>query len=450
MTQRIVWPWETKKWNINKNKIVEPCHSIIEMDSRICSMYVGKLHPRQIAETFNSCVTAGSISNETQTYFITNVIPWMQTLVEGAPKLFRSYDARLLIPSVATNIVFSRLQAATILTCVWFGLFEYNYISKGVYKEENFPGLSFINIFTSQNIFGTACLVNYFIRVYQYCNVSENSENSENNFETSNIIIKRSVFNQSIDWVNSEEPITEIYLGEGFSDDAPAKMHIVYAHEFIGGLDLFKNSLTQEEIILLTRPECLISLLITARIDENESVTVIGAEKVSQYTGYGSSVKFAGNIIDKSPIGSKSRPTEHLIQCASVFIDASNKTSGKAQFIDDFQRDLEKAYCGFSSLTTKTNIQISSGHWTYGFNGNNMQIKFLQQVLAASQSGKDLIYHPFSGEFESELIPFVDWIKRNDFTVGDLFTIYLQMLDQFGGPKSRLSDLDVFSCMRDV
>jgi hypothetical protein len=84
------------------------------------------------------------------------------------------------------------------------------------------------------------------------------------------------------DWKDSDVPISEIFIGDGNIDDSPAKMHVAYAHDFIGG-DLFKNSLTQEEVVLLIRPECFAATLFCAKLDDNEVITILGAEKMSQY-----------------------------------------------------------------------------------------------------------------------------------------------------------------------
>lgn len=444
--QRIIWPWETRKWSELKSKVNDRIHSIVDMDSRISSMYTGKLRPRQITELFNAYYTdENAYGRVDQTIFVEKIIPMMQKMIIDAPKTFKGFDGRLLIPDVSTNIAFTRLQIATVMSGIWFGLFDYNYISKGKYSIEEFPEPTFINVFSNQNTFVLQCILNYFARVYAYMT---GDEDTKNEFLGGSIILKRTVLKDSPDWMTLDTPISEIFIGEGTVDESPAKMHTAYAHEFIGG-ELFKNSLSQEEVILLIRPECLIATLFCAKLNANETLTILGAEKISQYAGYGSSVRFGGNFIDKTPKGYSADETEVMTQCAVVFMDASSKTSGVSQYISDFDRDLNKAYCGFSSLIfSKPGAQVASGNWTYGFNGNNMQLKFIQQVLAASHADKCLVYYPFGRDFEDKVIPFINWINRNCMTCGELFNAYIDLMREcYSGPNSRLGDLDVFECL---
>jgi poly(ADP-ribose) glycohydrolase len=445
--QRILWPWETRKWPEIKQKIcMDKIHSIVDMDSRIASMHVGKLRPRQITELFNSYYTDEQyLPRIEQSKFIEKILPMMQKMIGDAPKIFKNFNSRLLVPTQTTNIVFSRTQIAVIMASIWFGLFDYNYVTKGKYRIEDFPEPTFINIFLNQNIFALQCIINYFDRVYEYLNSDLHDE-----FNGGNIIVKRFVLTNEPNWADLDVPISEIFLGEGTQDDSPAKMHTAFAHEFIGG-DMFKGPLTQEEIILLIRPECMIATLFCARLDSNEVVVVLGAEKMSQYMGYGSSVRFRGNFIDAATKGYNDDETEVMLQCAVVFMDASPKSSGVSQFINDFQRDLNKAYCGFSSLAfSKPGEYVAGGNWTYGFNGNNMQIKFIQQALAASLAGKSLIYYPFGREFENKIVPFIDWIAKNKFTISGLYNEYINLMSRcYTGPKSRLGNLDVIDCLMD-
>jgi poly(ADP-ribose) glycohydrolase len=188
-----------------------------------------------------------------------------------------------------------------------------------------------------------------------------------------------------------------------------------------------------------------------SKLQDNETVTVLGAEKMSQYTGIGSSVKFAGNFVDSCPIHYSSDETEAIVQQAVIFMDASSKTSGVSQFISNFERDLNKAFCGFTSLSFKKREAVASGNWTYGFTGGNMQLKFIQQLMAVNLAGKNLIYYPFSKDFEDRIIQFNDWIQRNRVTIGLLFKMYIDLMrESYSGPNSRLNDLDVFECLQDM
>ncbi len=441
--QKINWPWDLKKWSETRRNITGKINSIVDMDTKISSMHgLSVLKPRLITQLFTAYYQDDP--EVPQNHFVDNIIPMMQKLLEDAPKLFRGFDSRVLVPGHADNIVLTRPQVATIIAGMWFGLFNYAYITKGPVEMTAFPDPTFANIFVNQNIFALKCLLNYFNRVHQHMNGDDNTKNL---FMNSNIILKRNVESDEVDWVDSEVSLCDIQIGEGpYVDDTPAKMQIVSAHELIGGNNLFGGSLSPEEVVLLIRPECLVATLFCSSLYD-DTLTILGAEKMSSYSGHGSSVKYGGACIDSARRGYSNDDTESIVQCALIFMDASPKSSGKAQFIDDFLRDLNKAYCGFNSLPfVADESPVATGTWSYGFNGNHMQLKFIQQLMAVSQAGKSMIYHSFSHEFEDELISFITWIRRNSMTVGDLCRAYLQLINQCGS-GTRLTELDLFECL---
>jgi poly(ADP-ribose) glycohydrolase len=250
-------------------------------------------------------------------------------------------------------------------------------------------------------------------------------------------------------------PISEIFIGGGENgqlgkvDDSPVKIHVDFANEYLGG-GLFSNIMSQEEILFLVRPECLVSLLFCHRLGTTESVCIFGAEKFSQYTGFASNVRFVGDYNDETPLGYSRDNTEVMLQHVLVCIDASKKTSGIAQYIDDFDREINKAYCGFSAVPL-LGESVATGNWGSGSFGGNMSLKFIQQVLAASQAGRSIVYYPFVRDFEDKLIPFAEWLQNNNLTVGKLYTMYKDLMKKcYKGPNSRLSDLDIFESLMDM
>jgi poly(ADP-ribose) glycohydrolase len=457
--QRVIWPWETRRWPETRQKILEPMTSIVDMDSRISSIHTGKVRPRIMTELFNRYYDDAAYEKDRvpREFFIKSIIPMLQKLVDNAHRVFAGFSGRLLIPLKNSNLVLTRPQVATIIACIWFGLFDYDYVSKpgesGTkgqvnYKIDSFPEPTFTNGLENQNVAVLQFILSYFARLHIYMN---SSRDIVDRFNAGNIIIKRHVISGAPDWTKIDMPLSEVYLGEGHSDDSPAKMNIVFAHDYIGG-DMFKGSLTQEEIVLLTRPECIVACLFCAKLEPNETIVIMGAEKMSQYGGYGSNVRFMGNFVDDTRLGYSADETEVMLQSSCVFMDASSKTSGASQYIYEFERDLNKAFCGMTSLMfSKPGVQISTGNWTYGFTGANMQLKFIQQLMAASVSGKCLIYYPQMKDFENRLLPFIDWMMRNELTVGGLYELYLSLMgDVYTGPNSRLNDLDIFECLMDM
>jgi hypothetical protein len=437
---RLIWPWETKNWPQNKRRVTERITSVVEMDSRISSLCAGRLRPRPISELFTRYYADTPADRVIpQNVFLEQILPHMQRLIEDAPRIFKGFANPPMMPGITQNMALTRPQVATILSCIWFCLFEYNYIEGA--KMELFPEPTFLNIFTGQNdttrMFALQCLLVYFHRVQQYMTTPEVADE----FSDGLIIIKRSTA-PPVDWSTSVAPLCQVQYGESPADSTPGKVSVVGCHDIIGG-ELFKGLLSPEEIAMLVRPECLVTTLFCSRLLDYEIITVFGAERMSSYTGLGSAITYAAAVSDETGVG-ESTDGKILLQHAMVFMDASPRTSGKSQFIDDFARDLHKAYCGFSSVGC--DAPIATGHWCCGFNGANVQLKFLQQFLAASQSGHTLVYCAPGRDFEDRLRGFMGYINRNNLTVGQLFMSYIQLLGSIG-TKVRLSELDVFECL---
>ncbi len=458
---KIILPWHTRRWREVCPQITERMNSIIDLDTVLTSLSSAqpgpadsKLRPRQFSELFNMY----SMDERYATHRITaddvvhRILPCMQRLLVEAPKLFKGFDARALTVSGCNmsqnrglqtmNIVLTRPQVATLITCMWFGLFDYDYVTKGEHTVDDFPVPMLLpNICNSHNVFALQCLLTYFDMV------STSIMNKD--FASGVVILKRARAPDTapVDWVNSTTPICHIEVSkEMYVDREQAPILTAFAHEYIGG-DMFKQaSPTQEEIMLLIFPECLVSTIFCAVLDPTSTLAVYGAEKLSAYGGYGASTSYIGRHIDDAERGKVGH--DLMIQRCIVFADASPKTSIKSQFIDDFMRDLDKLWCGYSAAwPSHDGTPVVGGNWSYGFNGGSMQVKLLQQILAASQAGKTLIYCPV-GAITDRLGEYLFYLRNEDyeFTVGGLVRAYLKVMDDvYTGPSSRLHDLDLMS-----
>ncbi len=441
--QKIILPWNTKRWLDLAPKITAQVSTIVDFDTIITGVHMGKLRPRQITELFNSYYSDEQYATHRieAADMLMRIIPRVQSLLKEAPKTFKGVNLQAL--SEPSNIVLTRPQVATIVSAMWFGLFDYDYLTKGPLTIDEFPEPTFINAFAQKNVFALQCILTYFDTVDRL--MTEDGEL----FAASLIILKRSTLAESPNWVDSETPLCSIEIGrEMYIDREPHKVLTAFAHEFIGG-EMFKAALSQEEITLLIFPECLVATLFCSRLGPRDTVTVLGAAKMSAYMGYGSSIKYLGIHTDAAGYGYSMGDTEALLQRAIVFADASPHTSVKSQFIDDFLRDLDKLYCGYSSLMfSDPGEPVVGGNWSYGFNGTNMQVKLLQQILAASQAHKTLVYCPM-GDMTDRLQEYLFYLKGNDkFTVGAVLRAYLQIIrDNQSGHLARLHDLDLITCV---
>lgn len=415
------WPWSTLKWQEYVRALEQPINSIMDLDARISSILIGHSKPRQIDHTFERYY--GEIAHPIPVERVLHdIIPSMVNLVKNAPSVMG--ELVTLPAGTAHTCCFTRRQVATLMACIWFGAF-------GVDRVENFSECSFTGIFNNANVFALACLLDYFDMV---C-----SDYHTHKFD-GRVLIKRNVMKRKPKWDVLHKPLTHTAIGEGGIDGSPSPMLAVFTQKFILHTN-FNGVLTQEETMVLLRPESYITTMVCERLNDHESVCFIGAKMVSQYRGFGSSTTYNGKFVDCSDVVGVGNTA--TIKSGLVFMDASNRHQRNDQFVDDFVRDLNKATCAFSSYSCST---VASGNWNHFNTGNNIYVKFIQQLLAASACGKELIYHPHGADFEQEVVGFIAWCAQNISTCSQLYNAYVAAIEKiYKGPTHTIPVVNMFS-----
>jgi len=243
------------------------------------------------------------------------------------------------------------------------------------------------------------------------------------------IIVHRQVLKKTVDWKNSTKKIRKcIVSAKGTIEDSDAELHADFANEYIGGGVLHGGNV-QEEILFLFKPECLVTLLFCAKMEDNEAIIITGAERFSSYLGYGISFKFGGNYVDNSP-----RDDDGTIKRQIVAYDAIvSFGSHIAQFRPrPFLRDLEKAYCAFFSPNKTDLPNLATGNWGCGAFGGDKHLKTVQQILAATEAGRDILYFTFKdAKLEATIQEFLNILEQKQVTVGQLFLAYLDNISEY-------------------
>jgi len=171
--------------------------------------------------------------------------------------------------------------------------------------------------------------------------------------------------------------ISLIRVHTGPMESSPARTFVDFANKEIHNTEV--SSMTQEEILFSSCPECFVSLLFTEQLLVDEVMTIRGVRRYSRYSGFMDEFKFEGF-----------NESEEVMDI--ILMDANNRG---AQFsVPILDRDLNKAWKGFSQATQT----ISTGHWGCGTCGGDKTLKFLQQVCAASLTKKQLDYSTFDCE----------------------------------------------------
>ncbi|KAI8903013.1 hypothetical protein BC833DRAFT_571588 [Globomyces pollinis-pini] len=242
------------------------------------------------------------------------------------------------------------------------------------------------------------------------------------------------------DWSSLKDkkigPVT-ICLNEKIEDQNAAQLD--FCNRRIGG-GVLNHGAVQEEIMFLCRPECIASMLFTDPLDNNESLIIEGANIFSGYSGYRSA-------LECQPLSKSMSNVSPTI----IAIDALRfkEINSLYEFqITSIQRELNKAFAGFSMATTFNafgNKEIATGHWGCGaFNGNK-ELKSIIQLLVASACDSSLIYCCFGEQKFYESFGRVHRrLTSKNVTIADLFHWTVKYVPKKVNHKSQTKALTLF------
>jgi len=202
-------------------------------------------------------------------------------------------------------------------------------------------------------------------------------------------------------------------------------------------VDVFKR-----KILFVIKPECLVSMLFCSVMFDHEAILITGCERFSTYSGYANTFTFLDNYVDPTPMDLEMNCIKNHV----VAIDAIESPFG--QFSHEKKlRDTNKCYTSlFGSESEESGDDkkvFVTGNWGCGAFGGDLQLKAIQQIIAASEANFDIIYTTFGkGQFQIQLQEFVDYLKDNNITVGQLY----RALDQINESTKRsfFEIIDIF------
>ena len=183
---------------------------------------------------------------------------------------------------------------------------------------------------------------------------------------------------------------------QGSMFDTKASFCVDFANKYIGGGTL-SGGCVQEEILFAVEPEAIVSIFFMEKMENNDAIRIDNLIQYSKYSGYAASFKY-----EESEINDK-----ELIKHNIIAIDALCKYSGGVNK-DDVLRDFIKAYAGFNLINfndkdvSKLEKTIATGNWGCGAFGGDYELKFIQQLLAATYAGVDKLYYYTFGRKEMD------------------------------------------------
>uniref|UniRef100_A0A6B2L698 PARG catalytic Macro domain-containing protein n=1 Tax=Arcella intermedia TaxID=1963864 RepID=A0A6B2L698_9EUKA len=223
------------------------------------------------------------------------------------------------------------------------------------------------------------------------------------------------------DYSKSDKPITDIQVTSSLIETFyEHRLHADFANKSIGGGVLHGGNV-QEEILFVIKPECLVSMLFCEVMDIDEAIIITGAEQFSKYSGYGGTMRFEGEFQNTTETF-RDEEGRTFIKNSIVAFDAL-MAYGTNQFdVKMMQRDINKAYIALKGEKKTPNEYFVTGNWGCGVFGGDKELKAVQQMIASSEEGINLVYSAFTQEkFKIRLEAFVKFLQSHKVTVGQLY-----------------------------
>ncbi|CAN6297079.1 unnamed protein product [Urochloa humidicola] len=386
------------------------------------------------------------------------VIPNLARLLLRLPTLLEDHYAKAddgasglrILASQDAGIVFlSQELVAALLTCAFFCLFPTDGRAEASLPTINFDSLfvALVHNARQSQEQKVRCLVHYFERV------TDSTPTGFVSFERK--VLPRRAVSDSVTypdmdaWMKSSASLCQFRVfSSGFIEDEEEEaLEVDFANRFLGGGALSRGCV-QEEIRFMINPELIACMLFTASMEDNEAIEIVGAERFSQYMGYGSSFRFVGDYLDSKPIDAMGRRRTRI-----VAIDALDCPTRLHYESSGLLREVNKAFCGFfdqsklqlyaklfqgsnnkdisPSISSNGYVGVSTGNWGCGAFGGNPEIKSMIQWIAASQALRPFVnYYTFEDASLERLGEVIRWILRHGWTVGELWHMLVEYSSQ--------------------
>uniref|UniRef100_A0A0N5AGM0 poly(ADP-ribose) glycohydrolase n=1 Tax=Syphacia muris TaxID=451379 RepID=A0A0N5AGM0_9BILA len=337
--------------------------------------------------------------------YFREVIPFMAHLALKAPELITK-PIPLLRRGFNGSITLSQQQVAVLLSHAFFSTY-----SRLRSHSCSLPSINFKSFFDKRNLLGVEklhCIFHYFRCLYEKMPCG--------------VITFRRQSKAAPNWKNLEGSLSQfIALTDGtIEDDGFGMLEIDFANKYIGG-GVVRFGCVQEEIRFLICPELIASCIFCEKMNVDEALIISGAQRYSNYTGYGRSFKWRPLEVNSEQL-LRDRFGRYL--CEVVAIDALSYHSKQIQYeIDNVNRELQKAYIGFYDQRG-TDKGIATGNWGCGVYRGDPQLKSLLQLIAASANHKPLCYFTFFNQkLTDELNGMYALLMQRKVTTGRLYQL---------------------------
>lgn len=205
--------------------------------------------------------------------------------------------------------------------------------------------------------------------------------------ETTPVTFRRVKLDRNVDLTEQlqhiqDRPLANVKFAKGnVEDQQDATVLVDFANENLH-IGAIWPSATQEEILFSLYPEAFAGILFCETMAEGDALQISGLERFVSSSGFRNTFEVQGPY-QSNPNGDQSLKTITAMD-ASVTRRLPEQLSTKM-----LDRDILKAVAGFNGLSGH---KIATGNWGCGVFGGNINVKFLQQLIAATVNESELIY----------------------------------------------------------
>lgn len=227
-------------------------------------------------------------------------------------------------------------------------------------------------------------------------------------------------------------PLCPIAFQDGsMFESSDTTIVVDYANEYFGGPSTLTS--TQEEILLMLKPEMLPGRQLCEVMLGHEAIVVDDARLFCSVTGYGRTTRIADvfpSILNPSPTPPQTNWSVPVID--AVVHRGTHYPKYNQYTAYNKLRCTHKAFLAFEHFVSdirKRNLGlqaiIAGGRWGCGVFNGDLKLKVMQQWVAASAAGADrLVLFLFNDPLQPKIEEFVATWK--DRTVGDAFRQLLE------------------------
>ncbi|XP_040176671.1 poly(ADP-ribose) glycohydrolase isoform X2 [Rana temporaria] len=353
------------------------------------------------------------------THLFGSILPDMVSLALKLQKLCTK-PIPLLKKRMNHSITMSQEQISCLLANAFFCTFPRRNAKMGKSEYNTYPDINFNRLFDGKNPRKSEKLKTLFC---YFRRVTERRP-------TGLVTFTRQYLERFPEWEKSTKQLRRLHITcEGtIEGNGHGMLQVDFANRYVGG-GVTSSGLVQEEIRFLINAELIASRLFTEELDPNECLIIIGAEQYSEYKGYAESYKWDRAHEDQAPRDSWQRRTTEI-----VAIDAFHFRHYLDQFTPDkIKRELNKAYCGFyrEGIEPKNLSAVATGNWGCGAFGGDPRLKALIQLLAASETGRDVVYFTFGDkELMNDVYRMYSFLSKQNKTVGEVYKLLLNYYNE--------------------